>query len=155
MREIVSEHYATVYRFCARRLGADLAEDAAQETFVIAWKSMDRFRNESSLKTWLLGISNNVCKATARKRKMEATLDKVWLESLTTESHEAEVVNLQTLKKGLAALSEDHRNAVVLHEFDGLTYEEIATVLQVPVGTVKSRLYYAFSYLRTELGDLK
>lgn len=66
----------------------------------------------------------------------------------TTGSSEANLVDRQVLRLALAGLSVEHREVVVMHEMDGLTYEEIATILSVPVGTVKSRLYHAFSNLR-------
>jgi len=63
MSAIVREHYEVVYRFCARRVGQDWAADVAQETFLTAQKALKRFRFESSLRSWLIGIALNECRS--------------------------------------------------------------------------------------------
>src|SRR4051794_40728150 len=69
--EIARTHYDCVFRFCARRIGVDVAADAAQETFVTAQRVLGKYRGEAPLKTWLLGIAHNECRRIARKRKLE------------------------------------------------------------------------------------
>lgn len=147
--ELAREHYAFVFRFCARRVGHDLAADVAQETFLTAQRVVRGFRGQSSASTWLVGIAFNECRRALRRRRMEPPpLDLV--EAVST-SAEAALVDRQALAQALAKLSRDHREVVVLHELDGLTYEEAAKVLRVPVGTVKSRLHHAFAQLRRSL----
>ena len=73
------------------------------------------------------------------------------LTELGSDSHEVSTIDRHVLNAALGQLSEDHRVVVVLHEIEGLRYEEIADVLQVAVGTVKSRLHYAFEHLRRSL----
>lgn len=147
MGRIVGEHYADVFRFCARRVGSDLAEDAAQETFVTAQKAIKRFDQRSSLRTWLFGIAHNQCRNLSRKRRFEITLD----EAITEGNPESGAIQREALRAAMAKLSVEHRETVVLHEIEGLTYDEIATVLGVPSGTVKSRLHHAFLNLRQSL----
>lgn len=153
MERIVRTHYDDVWRFCARRLGHDLAADAAQETFVTAQKRIDDFEGRSELKTWLFGIALNHCRNLARKRKPEVPVD--WLADTASEpryeGQDTMVTDRETLRCALEKLSPEHREVVLLHEVDGLTYQEAAEFLGIPVGTVKSRLHHAFLNLRSSL----
>lgn len=157
MEAMVREHYAAVYRFCARRIGPEAAQDAAQDTFVSAQRSLKRFDGRSSLSTWLFGIAHNHCRNLARKNKREMLADDGWLceEAMepTTTTKEKQLVDRHTLREALAQLSPEHRDAVLLHEVEGLSYEEAGVVLGVPAGTVKSRLHYAFASLRRTLTE--
>lgn len=148
MAQIVREHYGAVYRFCARRIGPETAQDAAQDTFVTAQKAIRKFKGDSSLLTWLLGIAHNHCRNLARKNNKEIPLCETWVGS---ELPEDDIVNRDLLRQSLSRLSPEHLEVVVLHELDGLTYDEAATILNVPVGTVKSRLHHAFLKLRSEV----
>lgn len=151
MAEIAAEHYAAVFRFCARRLGPDLAADAAQETFITAQKAMRRFDGSSALSTWLFGIALNTCRNLARKRRMEMSYEHAW-ELPAKEPGEATLVDREALRVALKKLSPPHLEVVILHELEGMTYEEAAQVIGIPVGTVKSRLHHAFLDLRRFLG---
>lgn len=150
------EHYAVVYRFCARRVGPELAQDAAQETFVTAQRSMRKFDGRSTLSTWLFGIAHNHCRNLARKQKREVCLDEAWLggEAMKHEpNREGQIVDRHALRAALGRLSPEHREAVLLHEVEGLSYEEAGLVAGVPAGTIKSRLHHAFSNLRRSLQE--
>jgi RNA polymerase sigma-70 factor (ECF subfamily) len=147
--ELAREHYDLVYRFCARRVGVDGAADAAQETFLTAQRAAKRFRGESTPKTWLLGIALNECRRMVRKKRSEAPL--LELEPVSTVQQEHHLIDRQILQSALNSLSPDHREVVLLHEVEGLTYLEAARVLGVPEGTVKSRLHHAFLQLRRAL----
>lgn len=149
---IAREHYDTVYRFCARRVGVDAAADTAQETFLTAQRALAKFRGASSLSTWLLGIANNECRRMARKRRCEAPPLEL-VDQSDSERHEETIINRHALQQALAKLTSEHREVVLLHEVEGLSYEEAALVLGVPVGTVKSRLHHAFANLRKSLSD--
>lgn len=149
---IAREHYDTVYRFCARRVGIDAAADTAQETFLTAQRALANFRGASSLSTWLLGIANNECRRMARKRRCEPPTIEL-IEAGSAEHHEETIINRHALQQALAKLSAEHREVVLLHEVEGLSYEEAALVLGIPVGTVKSRLHHAFANLRKSLSD--
>jgi RNA polymerase sigma-70 factor, ECF subfamily len=149
---IAREHYDTVYRFCARRVGIDAAADTAQETFLTAQKALPKFRGASSLSTWLLGIAHNECRRMARRRRCEPpTIELV--EQGSSEHHEETIINRHALQQALAKLTPEHREVVLLHEVEGLSYEEAALVLGIPVGTVKSRLHHAFANLRKSLSE--
>lgn len=151
MAAIVTEHYPGVYRFCARRIGDELAKDAAQDTFITAQRVLKKFDGRSTLATWLLGIANNHCRNLARKRRIEMTFADPWLNEKTDDKSESTLVDREALRVALLKLSAEHREIVLMHEVEGLTYEEAASVLGVPVGTVKSRLHHAFLNLRKAL----
>jgi RNA polymerase sigma-70 factor (ECF subfamily) len=163
MARLVDQHYDAVYRFCARRLGPDHAQDAAQETFLTVQKRIGSFRGDSGLGTWLFGIAHNHCRNIARRRRIEPMGD--WWDSsqvagsgsrdANAPGPEAQtcdpadvLIDRQVLRDALAALSPDHREVVLLHEVEGLSYREAAEVIGVPEGTVKSRLHHAFLNLR-------
>lgn len=145
---LVNEHYGPVYRFCARRVGPELAQDATQETFLTMQKTIKRFRGEASLRTWLLGIAHNVCRNQMRAKAKEPLALEHWLDTPGPDLA-ATVVDQMSLSAGLLRLSPEHREVVVMHEIEELTYAEIAAILGIPEGTVKSRLSNAFARLRT------
>ena len=151
MDRVVRDHYDAVYRFCARRIGTARAADTAQETFLTAQRALGRFRGESSLRTWLLGIALNECRRSIRRHGADPLPLEVDL-ACPQSDDESRFVDRQALAAALARLSDDHREVVLLHELQGLTYEEVASVLGVPVGTVKSRLHHAFLNLRRDMG---
>lgn len=146
---LVREHYARVYRFCARRIGDDLGQDAAQETFVTMQRSLKRYQERSSFETWLLGIAHNHCRNLARKRRLDPLPLDAWFEA--TAGPDTSAIDREILRCALSRLSEEHREVVLLHEVEGLRYAEIGEVLGVPEGTVKSRLHHAFLNLRKQL----
>lgn len=145
VERLALDYYDVVFRFCARRVGHDRAADAAQEAFVTAWRVRQQFRGESSVTTWLLGIAHNECRRLSRKYRLDVPLVE-WLAS--GDSHECELVDREALRAAMADLSLEHREVVLMHEIDGLTYDEIAVILEIPCGTVKSRLHHAFLNLR-------
>jgi len=147
MEQIVRDHYASVFRFCARRVGVDLAADAAQDTFVTAQKVLRFFRGDSSLSTWLFGIANNECRRSVRKRRVEIGPLQIDVPN-PNDVTESIIVDREALFQAMDKLSEEQREVVLLHELEGLTYEEAAQVLGIPVGTVKSRIHHAFRNLR-------
>jgi len=147
MAELVNRHYDAVYRFCARRIGVEMAKDATQETFILAQRSLRKFQGRSAFETWLIGIALNQCRNLARKSKREIAMADCWIDDLDS-SPEDPAVDREMLRKALSKLSEEHREVVLLHEIEGYTYEEIATLTAIPVGTVKSRLFHAFQDLR-------
>jgi RNA polymerase sigma-70 factor (ECF subfamily) len=151
VERLVHEHYASVYRFCARRIGDQSAFDAAQETFLTAQKCWHKFRGESSERTWLLGIAMNQCRTIARKRKVEPLGLENWLDDPSPGDLQTDVVQREDLRRALAQLSPEHREIILLHEIEGLRYAEAARLLGVPEGTLKSRLHYAFKELRALL----
>jgi RNA polymerase sigma-70 factor (ECF subfamily) len=131
-------------------------EDVAQEAFIKAFRALPRFRGESAFYTWLYRIAINTAKnhLVARGRRPPATdldigdaefLDgsDILHESEDPESTLARDQLESVINHAIAALPEDLRSAVTLREFDGLSYEQIAQVMDCPVGTVRSRIFRA------------
>ncbi|MFZ5723995.1 MAG: RNA polymerase sigma factor RpoE [Pseudomonadota bacterium] len=132
----------------------DEAQDVAQDTFVRAWRALPNFRGDSAFFTWLYRIAINTAKnhLVARSRRPPGTdvdiEDAQFLESAdalrdgdTPLGHLLSREIEQTVKRALEALPDEMRTAVMLREFDGLSYEEIADVMACPVGTVRSRIF--------------
>ncbi len=145
--ELVRRSYDAVYRFCARRVGTESAKDVAQETFLTACRSLRRYAGRSSFEVWLFGIAHNLCRKAKRSPTPVSPTDAWRCEPTTEESW----LDRRALVEALGSLSGEHLEVVLLHEVEGLTYEEAAQVLGVPAGTVKSRLHHAFAKLRASL----
>ena len=151
--ELVRRHQSAV-RACLRKLTAGhhaLADDLAQETFVLAWRHLKTFRQEARFSTWLYRIATNCWLADARKRKEEllgdrdATLvdddsDDSAADGVVHGDHARAVSLKMDLERAMAVLSEGERAAIVQCYHNDLTHEEAAYVLDCPVGTVKTHV---------------
>lgn len=133
------------------------AEDAAQETFLRAFRRLGAFRGDASLQTWLLRICRNHCLDRLRARPsvqlVELHEDLAAGASDTTTAGAARRIDRERFVTALAGLPDGLQQAVVLRELRGLSYDEVAAALGVPVGTVRSRLSAARTRLQRELGD--
>lgn len=134
----------------------DEALDLTQETFIKAWKALPAFRGEAAFYTWLYRIGVNTAKnylSTAHHQARMVDLDADETDQyadtpglVTSETPESLLSGTQlhgVLKSALSELPEDLRSAITLREFEGLTYEEIAEVMDCPIGTVRSRIFRA------------
>jgi len=145
------------------------AWDLAQDSFLKAWKSIARFRGQSSFYTWLYRIVMNVTIDWLRKKHVEGGTefdDSIGLHdiepgSLTAPRPDplpAEKLEHDEIKRrideAIAKLSPDHRSVIVLREIEGLQYEEIAEAMDCSIGTVMSRLFYARKKLQSLLKDV-
>lgn len=145
---------STLYQLC----GASLLDDLVQEVFLKAWKGLPKLRKTKYFSTWLYRISWNV--ATDRRRKLakgqeKSSLDDSWDKDRL--NYEKDLSNVQDtpdlmhlhyqdlVQRGLNNLSFDHRAVLVLHDLEDLPQKQVAQILDVPVGTVKSRLFHARS----------
>ncbi|MGZ4148418.1 MAG: RNA polymerase sigma factor [Actinomycetota bacterium] len=145
--ELVRRHEARVYAVCLRVLGdADEAADAAQDTFLTVLRKLEQFRGDAAFTTWLHRIAVNACYDVLRAKRRRPML------RLTSEQpapdlgpphpdHADEVAGTHDAAAALARIPEEFRVALVLADVEDLPYEEIARVLDVPVGTVKSRVH--------------
>ena len=162
---IVRRYSGMVFGLAARLVGPFDAEDVVQETFLRAYRSLESFRGESSLKTWLYAIALNrvrVRRGTlARLRGLFGggsgpTPDFSLLDNAADPERSPEENALlsdqrRRLRKAVLDLPEEFRTAVVLRDLEGLSYEEVASVLTVPVGTVRSRLARGRALLKEAL----
>jgi RNA polymerase sigma-70 factor, ECF subfamily len=161
VRTVYAAHGPELYRFALRSLGdAGLAEEAVQETFVRAWQAADRFDDRlGSLRTWLFAIVRNVVIDLSRARAVRPRL----VDGRQTEAAEPSdsrvddvdrVLETWQVEEALRRVGEEHRVALVEVHYKGRSYAEVATDLNVPVGTVKSRVFYALKAVRLALEEL-
>jgi len=153
LHEVVDRHAAGLFRLAFSLVGnAADAEDVVQETFLGAFRGLSGFRGRSSLKTWLTRI---LMRQAARHHRSRAVRDTVSLDGLpdatapSTRSVDARL----DVAAALDTLSPEHRQVILLRELQGMTYAEMADVLDVPRGTVESRLHRARRALQDQLGD--
>jgi len=157
--ELLDAYETRVYRLALRFTGqVPDAEDVTQEIFLGVYKSMAQFRGKSALGTWIYRIAMNHCLEFRRKRRLESIPydEELTLVSSDWRDDPVQSADRQELSEKVEAaincLSPVHRDVIVLHELQGMTYQEVAATLDVPVGTVKSRLSNAFRRLRDLLG---
>jgi RNA polymerase sigma-70 factor, ECF subfamily len=136
-----------VYRMCG---DAQLAEDAAQDAFIRAWEALPRYRHRGTFKAWLYRIALNCARDTLRRRRPTADVELLPLtsEAPGPERHVLRRERAALVQKAVLQLPEASRAALILREYEGLSYKEIAQTLDLPLGTVMSRLHYARSRLR-------
>jgi len=150
--------YHSVYRLVEN---AEDAQDIVQEAFLHAYQSLDGFKGDSLFFTWLYRIAVNTAISFKRKSRALARMEiqqngEYTFEPLDTSTasrpeHALEQAELQTrVRQALARLSPEHRAVLVLKELEGQKYETMAEILQVPIGTIRSRLHRA----RLELREL-
>ena len=126
------------------------AEDVAQEAFVKAWLALPRYRESAgSWRAWLCRIAINTARDALRRARPLEELDEGLPDSSSSPAEQAEVRSRRAaVRRALARLPEASRAALVLREYEGLSYAEIAAALGIPIGTVMSRLNYARGLLR-------
>ena len=161
LHNLVVEHGDAIYRLALSLVrDRSLAEDVAQETLVKAWLALPSFRGDSSLRGWVLRIAHNTAISTLRQRRA-VVIDPHELPEAETRperSVESSVQSgavLEEFVQALDLLDELSRSIVVLRELEGLAYDEIAEVLDVPMPTVKTRLLRARRRLGAALEDWK
>jgi len=162
--ELIINYQDRIYNLCLYMLGnRHDAEDAAQDTFLKAYRSLNDFKPKASLYTWLYRIAVNTCIDHKRKpffesifRRSDTGTEMVidYPSVLPSPEKVYESKQIQyALQKALIKLSPKLRAVIVLKEMEGLSYEEIADTLDVSIGTVKSRISRAREELRTLLKD--
>ena len=171
--ELVQLYEGRVYRLVLRILGKpDEAEDMAQDVFVAVFRSVDKFRGDSKLSTWIYKIAINLCKNRGRywcRRPSEAAEDlgdveeKGWREegpARTTAELSAPDQHVQgyqveeIVRRCIQELGPDYRDVVVLRDVEELRYEEIVEITGLPEGTVKSRLHRGRALLKARVSRL-
>ncbi|MGH3649280.1 MAG: RNA polymerase sigma factor [Acidimicrobiia bacterium] len=155
--QIMRNHEDRVFSVCLRLMGnREHALDATQETFLTAFRKADQFKGASALGTWIYRIAVNTCYDHLRRQKRRRT-DPI-PEHLDPADYSAQdAVDSAALRpeiqRALAALPPDFRSVVVLSDIEGMGLPEVAEVLGVPVGTVKSRVFRGRRLLARELGN--
>jgi len=147
--EAVVPHERMVYLLCLRMMGRrEDAEDCAQETLLRAFRAYGRFRSQANIKTWLYRIAYNTCLDALRARRGEASLDA--LREAGFDPAEGRLAGPEAaadrqelrrqIEEGLQLLPADQRAVMILRDFQQLPYDQIAEILEISEGTVKSRL---------------
>jgi len=162
--KIVDAYQNRVFGFVRRMVhNQEEAADVTQDVFVRAFQSFERFDGRSSLRTWLFRIAYNLC--IDRSRKSDRRVTEVALLEPGEDNETMEIADMRwqpeqtalddelmgIVEEGILSMSEKLRSVLLLHDKEEMAYEEIATLLEVPVGTVKSRLFLARSHLQNVL----
>lgn len=161
--EIVRRWDRKIFALCFGMLAReDEARDAAQETFISAYRGLSKFRGDAKVSSWLHRIAVNQCLTVKRRvrTRSEDLIDEDKHEeeryfvapeklspSMATEANE----RLHYVRQAVTSLPADLRQVIVMKEFEDMTFQEISEVLEVPLSTVKSRLYTALKQLRMKL----
>jgi RNA polymerase sigma-70 factor (ECF subfamily) len=160
---LVQRHSTRVYNLCLRILGdAEEAADASQDTFLAALRKLDTFRGEAAFTTWLHRVAVNACYDSLRRKRRRPLLQLAPEEgderpepSVPAPDHAEGVVLSVDVAKALMQVPEEFRVVLVLADVQDLPYDEIATLLEIPVGTVKSRVFRGRAALGRALGVVR
>lgn len=153
--ELVRRHQAFVFGAALRvTRDASLAEEVAQETFFRAYRALPQFRGEAKIRTWMYRIATNLAIDLVGRRRDVPVADVPDTPTSQTTSQIVELtVQSAELREALTNLAESLREPLVLREYHGLTYEEIASKLNVPLNTVRTRIFRGKAALREAMAD--
>ena len=158
VRRYRNDVFALSYHYLHDR---EEAWDISQEVFIKAYRAVGRFRGEASFKTWLLRITANRCKDFFKKRRLKtvALEDRLGGQDVPAAAIGPDRVASarelgEAINAALAAISDKHRTAFILREFEGLSYEEMSGVMGCNLGTVMSRLHHARKKLQVALIEM-
>ncbi len=169
---LVVKYQRRIERLIGRMVrDVDLVQDIAQESFIRAWRALPRFRGDSAFYTWLYRIAINTAKRTLGELQRDPVVTESALvkedddeepsaarrelsDGATPEAILASKEIAAAVNAAMDALSDDLRQAIVLREIEGLSYEEIATSMSCPIGTVRSRIFRAREAIALKLRPL-
>ena len=172
-RELIRRYqrpvFSLVYRMVRDR---ELAEDLTQETFVKVLNAIDSYRPEFKFSSWIFKIANNAAIDHLRRRELDTlslegapdatTPDRVEATALQISDHaESQLEEMEArelgsaIEKAIEALRPEYRSCILLRHVEGRSYEEIAEILELPLGTVKTYIHRARAQLKQALGPLK
>lgn len=161
--EIVRRWERKIFGLCFGMLGReDDARDACQEAFISAYRNISKFRGEAKVSSWLHRIAVNQCLTIKRRQKSRAEdfideesgeEERVFVAALSySPANRAEKTERMSLvRQAVGALPSDLRQVIVMKEFEEMTFQEISETLELPLSTVKSRLYTALKQLKMRL----
>ena len=161
--QLVQKYQDRLYNTIAHVAGnAEDARDVVQDAFVQAFLKLDTFQHSSAFYTWLYRIAFNVAASHRRRRRptlsIEHARETSGIEPMDNGHDPTERLEqkerCQQVRQAIDRLSEEHRTVLVLREIDGCCYETIAEILELPIGTVRSRLHRARLHLREELKEV-
>lgn len=154
---VMRAHEDRVFSVCLRILGdRERALDATQDTFLTVFRKAGQFQGRSAVGTWIYRIAVNTCYdqiRRAKRRPSESLPDYVDPSDPSAEEAIESAAMRPEIELALAALPAEFRNAVILSDLEGLSLPEVAEILEVPVGTVKSRVFRGRRMLARQLGN--
>lgn len=171
-RELVERFQRPVFSIVHRMVrDRELAEDLAQEAFVRTFNNLDRYDPSYKFSSWLFKIAYNLTVDHLRRKELRTVSIHGAPDAVTSEQQEATAVTLESdeeapderlealeladeLERAIATLREDYRTAILLRHVEGRAYEEIAEIMDIPLGTVKTYIFRARRQLRDELADV-
>jgi RNA polymerase sigma-70 factor (ECF subfamily) len=172
-RELIRRYqrpiFSIIYRMVRDR---ELAEDLAQETFIKVLNAIDSYRPEHKFSSWIFKIANNAAIDHLRRRELETLSLEGAPDAITSERQEATALQVRDrtespleelearelgsqIERAIAALRPEYRSCIMLRHVEGRAYEEIAEILGLPLGTVKTYIHRARAELRAHLGPLR
>jgi RNA polymerase sigma-70 factor (ECF subfamily) len=155
--QIMRNHEDRVFSVCLRIMGErEQALDATQETFLTAFRKAEQFKGEAALGTWIYRIAVNTCYDLLRKQKRRQTdplPDHLEPADYAAENAVESAGLRHEIQQALAAIPEDFRVAIILSDVEGMGLPDVADVLGIPVGTVKSRIFRGRRLLARQLGN--
>lgn len=163
--QLIKRWERPIFALAYRTLGREEdARDVTQETFLRAFRALSGFKGDAKFSSWLYRIALNLCRDWMRKERrapVVAVPEGVEVEDLIAERGPTESVEdlaaraelTREVAKAMAYLPEEQRQAIILKEYHGLTFQEIADLMRCPLSTVKTRVYQGLSTLRKQLGE--
>lgn len=158
--DLIERYQNRVYNTAFRILGNhEDARDLAQESFIKIYKNLKNFQGKSSFSTWIYRITTNLCLDELRKRKRKPEIQEENFQNIYKEEDNPESISLsrelnQLIQEKIDALAPEQKIVFTLREFQGLSYQEIAEITGLSMGTVKSRLSRARQSLREDLNKI-
>ena len=172
-RELIKRYERPVYSLIYRMVrDNETAEDLAQETFIKVLNNIDRYRPEFKFSSWLFKIANNITIDPLRRRQLDTTSIEGAPDAVTGERMRATAVAVASggespleelesrelgasIEEAIAKLRPEYRACIILRHVEDYSYDEIAEIVKLPLGTVKTYIHRARQELREHLGDLK
>ena len=163
--QLVKRWERPIFALAYRTLGREEdARDVTQETFMRAFRALGGFKGDAKFSSWLYRITLNLCRDLMRKNRrapLVAVPEGVEVEDLASEQGPTETVEdlaarsemSREVARAMAHLPAEQRQAIILKEYHGLTFQEIADLMRCPLSTVKTRVYQGLSTLRKQLGE--
>jgi RNA polymerase sigma-70 factor, ECF subfamily len=154
-----------IYGLTLRMLGRDEeAKDATQETFLSAYRNLSKFRGEAKFSSWIYRIALNICNTKLKSRaKVTISLDEQWetrgiefaaeTEDLGSNIQQQQIT--RHVRRALQGLPAEMRQVIIMKEYEGMKFSEIADILGIPISTVKTRMYTGLSEMRKRLEHLR
>lgn len=159
-RKLVLKYQSEIFRLIVKKVGSvEKAEELTQDTFLKAWKSLSKFEHNSGFKTWIYRIALNSTNSwfnskDYKKYKLNSTFQSNLKIKASSRAHLILYEDF-LIKKGIEKLKKNHREVIELIYFEKLSYKEVSHILQIPLGTVSSRLTAAHSHLKKSLSKVK